>query len=82
MDDVESPNSRRQLFVAAKRSNERYQSVIKKLRKQNYDLERKILNLEQLIDHLKNENKIDQNCFSMLKVCTCKSFDIFCVYIT
>jgi len=40
VDDVESPNSRRQLFVAAKRSNERYQSVIKKLRKQNYDLER------------------------------------------
>lgn len=68
VDDLESPNSRRKLFIAAKKSNEKHVSTIKKLRIQNYSLQQKISNFEQLIDHLKTENRINENCFSFLKV--------------
>ncbi|XP_060841280.1 THAP domain-containing protein 1-like isoform X2 [Rhopalosiphum padi] len=68
IDDLESPNSRRKLLYAAKKSSEKHVSTIKKLRVQNYSLQQKISNFEQLIDHLKNENKINENCFSFLKV--------------
>jgi len=68
VDDLESPNSRRKLFIAAKKSNEKHVSTIKKLRIQNYSLQQKISNYEQLIDYLKSESKINENCFSFLKV--------------
>ncbi|XP_050066028.1 uncharacterized protein LOC126555109 isoform X2 [Aphis gossypii] len=68
VDDLESPNSRRKLFIAAKKSNEKHVSTIKKLRIQNYSLQQNISNFEQLIDYLKSESKINENCFSFLKV--------------
>lgn len=43
-------------------------STIKEHRKKNYRLRQKILNLEQLIVHLRGEEKINDNCFSFLKV--------------
>jgi len=46
----------------------KYQSTIRKLRLQNFNLKKKNLNLGQLIDHLKCDNKINENCFSFLKV--------------
>jgi len=66
--DLESPNSRRKLFHAAQTSHKKYQSTIRKLRMQNLNLKKKILNLGQLIDHLKSDNKINESCFSFLKV--------------
>ncbi|XP_022173420.1 THAP domain-containing protein 1-like, partial [Myzus persicae] len=65
--DLESPNSRRKLFHAAQTSHKKYQSTIRKLRMQNLNLKKKILNLGQLIDHLKSDNKINESSFSFLK---------------
>ncbi|KAL5237538.1 hypothetical protein ACI65C_004948 [Semiaphis heraclei] len=66
--DLESPNSRRKLFHAAQTSHKKYQSTIRKLRIQNLNLRKKILNLGQLIDRLKCDSKINESCFSFLKL--------------
>lgn len=39
--DLESPNSRRKLFHAAQTSHKKYQSTIRKLRLQNFNLKKK-----------------------------------------
>uniref|UniRef100_A0A2S2NQV7 Uncharacterized protein n=1 Tax=Schizaphis graminum TaxID=13262 RepID=A0A2S2NQV7_SCHGA len=70
--DIESPNSRRKLFHAAQTSHKKYQSTVRKLRMQNHNLKKKILNLGQLIDHLKCDNKINESCFSFLNLFTVK----------
>lgn len=46
-----------------------YISKIKKLRIKNNRLSSKIKNLNQLIDHLKAEKNISDDCFTTLKVC-------------
>ncbi|XP_050439629.1 uncharacterized protein LOC126845113 isoform X3 [Adelges cooleyi] len=71
VEELESPNSRLKYWLASKKTITTQQRKIKNLRQQNYRLNQKIKNLDQLIDHLKDEKKINENCFSLLKLLLC-----------
>jgi len=68
IDDIESPNRRLQFWHASQRSFHSQRRTIKDLRTKNYRLKKTIFNLDQMIDHLKNENKIDEKSYKLLKV--------------
>lgn len=69
-DDLVSPNNPNKRRIYWYKSQEDYKQKlkIKKLQCQNKKLVKKINNMESLIGHLKNENKISENCFTILKV--------------
>ncbi|XP_022180310.1 uncharacterized protein LOC111040644 [Myzus persicae] len=69
-DDLNTPRKRKRYWDISQQNVSKYKSKTKLLQNKNTWLTKKVKNLCQLIDHLKEENKISENCFSHLKVCT------------
>ncbi|KAF0751263.1 THAP domain-containing protein 1-like isoform X1 [Aphis craccivora] len=68
VEDIESPNSRKKFWLASRNTINTQQQKINVLRKRNARFQQKVSNMDQLISHLNKEKKIDENCFSFLKV--------------
>lgn len=67
--DIESPNSRLKYWIASKATVDKQRKRIKYLHNRTTDLKHKIKSLEELVDHLKDDQKlISDNCFTVLKV--------------
>lgn len=56
--DIEIPDCRLQFWHASQRSFQMQQKTIKGLRTKNQRLQQKIINLNQMVDRLKRENKV------------------------
>jgi len=67
-EDIESSIPKKKYWHAIRNTIYVQQQKIKVLQKRNYRLKQKVSDMNQLISHLKKEKKIDENCFSFLKV--------------
>lgn len=67
-EDLNSPQFRHKFWLASKNTIKSQQQKIECLQKKNYMLQQKIVNMDQIIDHLKSEKNIDRNCVSLHKV--------------
>ncbi|CAI6356482.1 unnamed protein product [Macrosiphum euphorbiae] len=68
-DDLNTPRKRKRYWDISQQTVSKYKCKTKLLQNKNTWLTKKVKNLCQLIDHLKEENKISESCFSHLKVC-------------
>jgi len=66
--EIKTPSSRKKYWIASQEKVKILKNKNKKLRNENLYLRNKIKNIEELIEHLKDKNKISDNCFTMLKV--------------
>ncbi|KAL4084496.1 hypothetical protein QTP88_027938 [Uroleucon formosanum] len=65
--EIITPNSRRKYWISSQNKVRILKRKNKKLRNNNLYLKNKIKNLQELVEHLKDKNKISDNCFTMLK---------------
>jgi len=70
VDDLNTPRKRKRYWDVSQQTVKKYKSKTKLLRDKNIWLQKRVKNLSQLINHLKEERKISDNCFSVLKVST------------
>lgn len=66
--DLNSPGKRKRYWQISQNSYSSLKKRNKLLLSQNLAMKREIKNFRQLTNHLKNKNKIAENCFSVLKV--------------
>jgi hypothetical protein len=69
-DDLNTPRKRKRYWDISQQTVSKYKCKTKLLQNKNTWLTKKVKNLCQLINHLKEENKISESCFSHLKVRT------------
>jgi len=67
-EDLNSPIKRRKYWYITQKNSQNYFKKIKNLRKRNQRLLNKVKTMGNLIDHLKEENKISGTCHTVLKV--------------
>lgn len=67
--DIDSPNSRLKYWIASQSTMGNQRKRIKYLHKQTVDLKKRIITLNNLVTHLKDEKKIiTDSCFTVLQV--------------
>lgn len=66
--DLNSPGKRKRYWQISQNSYSSLRHRNKLLLSQNLAMKREITNFRQLTNHLKNKNKIAENCFAVLKV--------------
>jgi len=66
--DLNNPGKRKRYWQISQNSYLSLRKQNKLLLSQNLAMKREIKNFRQLTNHLKNKNKIAENCFSVLKV--------------
>ncbi|KAE9535279.1 hypothetical protein AGLY_008012 [Aphis glycines] len=66
-DDLNTPRKRKRYRDISQQTVSNYKCRVKLLYNKNMWLNNKVKHLCQLIDHLKDESKISDNCFSVLK---------------
>lgn len=66
--DLDTPRKRKRYWKLSQQTVLKYRKHVKELQNKNYWLRKRVKNLTQLVDHLKNEQKISDGCYSILKV--------------
>jgi len=68
VNDLDTPRKRKRYWKVSQQTVVKYRKQVKNLHSKNYWLRKRVKNLTQLVDHLKNEQKISDGCYSILKV--------------
>lgn len=68
VEDLRTPTKRKRYWNVSQATVRDFKIKTKSLQNKNAWLRKKIKNLSQLINHLKEEKKISDNCFTILKV--------------
>lgn len=68
VNDLNSPRRRLKYWKTSQNMMYKYKKNFKNLYNKNAWLRKRVKNLSNLVDHLKTEQKISDNCFSILKV--------------